>query len=95
MTLSLVGRWGRKATGLLRASALHGQAGFAVEEGEWGRRAGCRGRRPEFVMRCWTRDEVQRLLPQAGLVAPDYRGGYDPMVAVGSTDRLVVTGPQP
>jgi len=46
-------------------------------------------------MRCWTRDEVQRLLPQAGLVAPDYRGGYDPMVAVGSTDRLVVTGPQP
>lgn len=43
-------------------------------------------------MRCWTRDEVQRLLAQTGFVAADYRGGYDPTL---STDRLVVVASQP
>ena len=49
----------------------------------------------DFVMRCWTRDEVQRLLAQTGFVAADYRGGYDPTLADGSTDRLVVVASQP
>jgi SAM-dependent methyltransferase len=43
----------------------------------------------EFVMRCWTRDELQRRLTGAGFVAVEYRGGYDPVLAVGATDRLV------
>ncbi len=44
----------------------------------------------DFVMRCWTRDELDRFLAEAGFVAAEYRGGYDPAVAAGATDRLVI-----
>ena len=44
-----------------------------------------------FVMRCWTRDEVDTRLARAGFVAADYRGAYDRTTPVGATDRLVVT----
>ena len=44
----------------------------------------------DFVMRCWTRDELDRLLAEGGFVAAEYRGGYDPAVAGGATDRLVI-----
>jgi SAM-dependent methyltransferase len=49
----------------------------------------------DFVMRCWTRDEIQHLLGRAGFVAPVYRGGYDPTLTDGSTDRLVVVASRP
>jgi SAM-dependent methyltransferase len=44
----------------------------------------------DFVMRCWTRDELDRLLAAAGFVDAEYRGGYDRAVPAGATDRLVV-----
>ena len=44
----------------------------------------------DFIMRCWTRDELDGLLAEAGFGAAEYRGGYDPAVAAGATDRLVV-----
>jgi SAM-dependent methyltransferase len=44
----------------------------------------------DFVMRCWTRDELDRLLGEAGLTAIEYAGAYDRAVPVGATDRLVV-----
>jgi len=44
-----------------------------------------------FVMRCWTRDELDARLAAAGFAAIDYRGAYDRATPVGATDRLVVT----
>lgn len=44
----------------------------------------------DFVMRCWTREELDSLLTEVGFGAAEYRGGYDPAVAAGATDRLVV-----
>jgi hypothetical protein len=44
----------------------------------------------DFVMRCWTRDELDRLLGEAGLTAIEYAGAYDRAVPVGATDRLVI-----
>jgi SAM-dependent methyltransferase len=43
-----------------------------------------------FVMRCWTRDELDALLAAAGFVASEYRGAYDGATPVGMTDRLIV-----
>ncbi len=43
-----------------------------------------------FVMRCWTRDELDALLASAGFAVVTYRGAYDGVTLVGSTDRLVV-----
>jgi SAM-dependent methyltransferase len=43
-----------------------------------------------FVMRCWTRDELDARLASAGFAAVAYRGAYDGATPVGSTDRLVV-----
>ena len=43
----------------------------------------------DFVMRCWTRSELDELLAGAGFVAVEYRGAYDPTVPLGSTDRIV------
>lgn len=40
-----------------------------------------------FVMRCWTRAELQSSLSGFGTVA--YFGAYDATVAAGSTDRLI------
>ena len=43
----------------------------------------------DFVMRCWTRDELDELLARAGFGAITYRGAYDPATPLGSTDRIV------
>jgi len=45
-----------------------------------------------FVMRCWTRDELDSDLRLHGFRAPAYWGAYDATVEPGSTDRLVVVG---
>jgi hypothetical protein len=43
-----------------------------------------------FVMRCWTRDELEANLRRSGFRAMTCFGSYDPVVAAGATDRLVV-----
>jgi hypothetical protein len=43
-----------------------------------------------FVMRCWERAEIDMLLARHGFGKVSYFGAYDPDVAVGATDRLVV-----
>jgi SAM-dependent methyltransferase len=43
----------------------------------------------QFVMRCWTRAEVEAGLERAGFETVEYFGAYDTAVPVGSTDRLV------
>ena len=42
-----------------------------------------------FVMRCWTRGELESGLMQNGFSPVDYFGAYDPTVPVDATDRLV------
>jgi hypothetical protein len=44
----------------------------------------------EFVMRCWTSDELRRLLHMNGFGSIAYFGAYDPAIGPGETDRLVV-----
>ena len=44
-----------------------------------------------FVMRCWTREELESVLSLSGFIAPTYSGAYDATVAAGASDRLVVT----
>jgi SAM-dependent methyltransferase len=44
----------------------------------------------DFVMRCWTRDELDGLLGDAGFTAVEYADAYGRTVPVGTTDRLVV-----
>jgi hypothetical protein len=48
-----------------------------------------RSRSFQFVMRCWTRDELQSLLHLNGFGSVAYFGAYDPAVGPGDTDRLV------
>jgi SAM-dependent methyltransferase len=43
-----------------------------------------------FVMQCWTREELESWLPQAGFGKFEYFGGYDAGLSPGATDRLVV-----
>ena len=43
----------------------------------------------QFVMRCWTTDELQTAFQRHGFDAVDYFGAYDAAVAPGATDRLV------
>jgi SAM-dependent methyltransferase len=43
----------------------------------------------QFVMRCWTREELEGGLARAGFETADYFGAYDAAVAAGSTDRVV------
>jgi hypothetical protein len=43
----------------------------------------------EFVMRCWTPDELRLLLHMNGFGSVAYFGAYDPSVGPGETDRLV------
>lgn len=43
----------------------------------------------DFVMRCWTRDELEARLAEAGFGAVQCLGGYDDALPAGSTDRLV------
>jgi SAM-dependent methyltransferase len=44
----------------------------------------------DFVMRCWERDELNTLLARHHFGEVSCFGAYDPGVAVGATDRLVV-----
>jgi 2-polyprenyl-3-methyl-5-hydroxy-6-metoxy-1,4-benzoquinol methylase len=48
-----------------------------------------------FVMRCWTRDEVDGYLQAFGFTSIDWFGAYDPAIMPGSTDRLIVVGQRP
>ena len=43
----------------------------------------------QFVMRCWTRDELQSGLRKSGFSLVDYVGAYNHTVDIGATDRLV------
>jgi SAM-dependent methyltransferase len=43
-----------------------------------------------FVMRCWTQEELRSSLTRHGFVDAAYFGAYDPVIAAGSTDRLVI-----
>ena len=43
----------------------------------------------QFVMRCWTREELESSLVGSGFGKVVYFGAYDAAVVVGSTDRLV------
>jgi SAM-dependent methyltransferase len=43
-----------------------------------------------FVMRCWTREELDSVLRLSGFDAPTYFGAYDATIAPGASDRLVV-----
>ncbi len=43
----------------------------------------------QFVMRCWTRDELESSLDRAGFGHVAQFGAYDAAVGVGRTDRLV------
>jgi SAM-dependent methyltransferase len=42
-----------------------------------------------FVMRCWTRAELESGLERAGFENAAYFGAYDPFVPPGATDRIV------
>jgi SAM-dependent methyltransferase len=44
----------------------------------------------QFVMQCWTGDEVLPWLREAGFHSPSSFGAYDPHIPVGATDRIVV-----
>ena len=44
----------------------------------------------DFVMRCWTRDELDALVAAAGFTAVACQASFDRAAPVGSTDRLVV-----
>jgi SAM-dependent methyltransferase len=43
-----------------------------------------------FVMRCWEREELNGLLARYGFGRVSCFGAYNPAVAIGATDRLVV-----
>ena len=42
-----------------------------------------------FVMRCWTRTELESVLKRSGFGAVAYFGAYDSAVHAGATDRLI------
>jgi SAM-dependent methyltransferase len=44
----------------------------------------------QFVMRCWTRDELDSALARSGFGVATYFGAFDPDVEAGATDRLVL-----
>jgi SAM-dependent methyltransferase len=52
-------------------------------------RSGTESEAYEFVMRCWTRGELDARLREAGLVLVELRGAYDDAIPAGATDRLV------
>jgi SAM-dependent methyltransferase len=43
----------------------------------------------QFVMQCWTRDELATSLAASGFTKAAFFGAYEPEVDVGTTDRLV------
>jgi SAM-dependent methyltransferase len=42
-----------------------------------------------FVMRCWTRSELESVFVRVGFRSAAYFGAYDPAVPAGATDRIV------
>jgi hypothetical protein len=42
-----------------------------------------------FVMRCWTKSELESVFVRVGFGSVAYFGAYDPAVHAGATDRLV------
>ena len=48
-----------------------------------------------FVMRCWTRPELDSILERGGFGPVEYFGAYDPAVDAGATDRLVAVAQLP
>jgi hypothetical protein len=42
-----------------------------------------------FVMRCWTRTELESVFERSGFGSVAYFGAYDPAAHAGATDRLV------
>jgi SAM-dependent methyltransferase len=42
-----------------------------------------------FVMRCWTRTELDSVFERGGFSIVEYFGAYDPAIHAGATDRLV------
>lgn len=42
-----------------------------------------------FVMRCWTRPELESVLGRSRFASVAYFGAYDPAVNAGTTDRLI------
>ena len=44
----------------------------------------------QFVMRCWEIDELEGMLARHGFADISWFGAYDPAVAIGATDRIVV-----
>lgn len=43
----------------------------------------------DFVMRCWTKEELDELLTLHGFGTVSFFGAYDPGIAFGATDRIV------
>ena len=43
----------------------------------------------DFVMQCWTREELQHNLTHAGFNSISYHGDYDSSRPLGSTDRII------
>ena len=42
-----------------------------------------------FVMRCWTRSELESAFERGGFGSVEYFGAYDPAIHAGATDRRV------
>ena len=55
-------------------------------------RDGERAARYQFLMRCWTADELRSALTHSGFGRATYFGAYDPSVRPGATDRIVAVG---
>jgi SAM-dependent methyltransferase len=51
--------------------------------------AGERSSDYRFVMRCWTRSELESAFERGGFGSVAYFGAYDPAIQAGATDRLV------
>ena len=48
-----------------------------------------------FMMRCWTRSELESVFVRNGFTSVAYFGAYDPAVHAGATDRLVAVAQLP
>ena len=48
-----------------------------------------------FVMRCWTRSELESAFESGGFGSVAYFGAYDPVIHAGTTDRLVAVAQVP
>ncbi len=48
-----------------------------------------------FVMRCWTRSELESAFESGGFGSVGYFGAYDPAIHAGATDRLVAVAQLP